>query len=70
MPAPHPRKHTARSLRQMKSLIPIPMLTAYTTPVARCLQEAGVPVILVGDTVGMVEMGFDSTRHVTIEHIR
>jgi 3-methyl-2-oxobutanoate hydroxymethyltransferase len=29
-----------------------------------------VPVILVGDTVGMVERGFDSTRHVTLEHMR
>ncbi len=67
--APAP-KHTAGSLRRMKSLTPIPMLTAYTTPVARCLEKAGVPVILVGDTVGMVEMGFDSTRHVTLEHMR
>jgi 3-methyl-2-oxobutanoate hydroxymethyltransferase len=54
----------------MKSTSPIAMLTAYTTPVARCLERAGVPVILVGDTVGMVEMGFDSTRHVTLEHMR
>ena len=70
MPPPSTSKHTAGSLRQMKSLTPIPMLTAYTTPVARCLEKAGVPVILVGDTVGMVEMGFDSTRHVTLEHMR
>lgn len=54
----------------MKSITPIPMLTAYTTPVARCLEKAGIPVILVGDTVGMVEMGFDSTRHVTIAHMQ
>lgn len=53
----------------MKSKAPIPMLTAYTTPVARCLEQAAIPVILVGDTVGMVEMGFDSTRHVTVEHM-
>jgi 3-methyl-2-oxobutanoate hydroxymethyltransferase len=53
----------------MKSVQPIPMLTAYTTPVARALEQAGVAVLLVGDTVGMVEMGFDSTRHVTIDHI-
>jgi 3-methyl-2-oxobutanoate hydroxymethyltransferase len=46
------------------------MLTAYTTPVARSLEKAGIPVILVGDTVGMVEMGFDSTRLVTIEHMQ
>jgi 3-methyl-2-oxobutanoate hydroxymethyltransferase len=53
----------------MKSVTPIPMLTAYTTPVARCLQEAGIPVILIGDTVGMVEMGFASTRDVTLGHM-
>lgn len=58
------------ALRQMKSTTPIPMLTAYTAPVARALEKAGIPVILVGDTVGMVEMGFDSTRHVTLEHMQ
>lgn len=53
----------------MKGSKPIPMLTAYNCPVARSLEEAGIPVILVGDTVGMVEMGFGSTRDVTIEHM-
>lgn len=53
----------------MKGAKPIPMLTAYTCPVARSIEEAKVPVILVGDTVGMVEMGFESTREVTIEHM-
>jgi len=46
------------------------MLTAYTTPVARSLERAGIPVILVGDTVGMVEMGFDSTRATTLAHMQ
>ena len=64
------KKLNAESLRRMKSVTPIPMLTAYTTPVARCLEQAGVAVILVGDTVGMVEMGFDSTRHVTMDHMQ
>jgi 3-methyl-2-oxobutanoate hydroxymethyltransferase len=63
-------KLSARSLGEMKSVAPIPMLTAYTTPVARSLERAGIPVILVGDTVGMVEMGFDSTRHTTVEHMQ
>jgi 3-methyl-2-oxobutanoate hydroxymethyltransferase len=63
-------KLSARALREMKSKHPIPVLTAYTTPVARCLERAGVPVILVGDTVGMVEMGFSSTREVTLDHMR
>ncbi len=62
-------KQDPSALRQMKSVTPIPMLTAYTTPVARCLEKAGVPVLLVGDTVGMVEMGFESTRSVTLEHM-
>ena len=54
---------------QMKGVKPITMLTAYTCPVARSIEEGGVPIILVGDTVGMVEMGFDSTRDVTIDHM-
>lgn len=62
-------KLSAQILRGMKATAPIPMLTAYTTPVARSLERAGIPVILVGDTVGMVEMGFDSTRHTTIDHM-
>ncbi len=63
-------KLTAQALRQMKSTVPIPMLTAYTAPVARSLEKAGIPVLLVGDTVGMVEMGFDSTRHTTLAHMQ
>ncbi|WP_346838693.1 3-methyl-2-oxobutanoate hydroxymethyltransferase [Microbulbifer sp. SAOS-129_SWC] len=62
-------KLTAREFVEMKGQRPIAMLTAYTCPVARALERAGIPVILVGDTVGMVEMGFDSTRDVTIEHM-
>jgi 3-methyl-2-oxobutanoate hydroxymethyltransferase len=62
-------KLNAQSLRQMKGGEPIAMLTAYTAPVARSLEKAGIPIILVGDTVGMVEMGFDSTRHTTIDHM-
>jgi 3-methyl-2-oxobutanoate hydroxymethyltransferase len=62
-------KMTSQALRQMKSTAPISMLTAYTTPVARSVERAGIPVILVGDTVGMVEMGFDSTRHTTLAHM-
>lgn len=62
-------KMQSTDLLKMKGIKPIPMLTAYTCPVARGIEEAGVPVILVGDTVGMVEMGFDSTRDVTIEHM-
>ena len=63
-------KQDSIALRSMKSRTPITMLTAYTCPVARCLERAGVPVILVGDTLGMVEMGHDSTREVTLGHMQ
>lgn len=62
-------KLNTSDLKARKGHTPITMLTAYTCPVARGLEQAGVPVLLVGDTVGMVEMGFDSTRHVTLEHM-
>ncbi len=45
----------------------IVMLTAYDYPTARLVEEAGVPVILVGDTLGMVVLGYDTTLPVTME---
>src|SRR5471032_2387316 len=48
----------------------IAALTAYDYPTARLLDEAGVPLILVGDSVGMVVLGYPDTTHVTLEEIR
>jgi 3-methyl-2-oxobutanoate hydroxymethyltransferase len=47
----------------------IVMLTAYDYPSARLVEEAGVPVILVGDSLGMVVLGYDSTVPVTMEEM-
>lgn len=47
----------------------IVMLTAYDHPSARLVEEAGVPLILVGDSLGMVVLGYDSTIPVTMEEM-
>ena len=46
---------------------PITMLTAYDYPAAKMADEAGIPLILVGDTLGMVVLGYDSTIPVTVD---
>ncbi len=48
----------------------IPALTAYDYPTARLLDEAGVPIILVGDSLGMVVLGYPDTTQVTLAEIR
>ncbi|HEY7068147.1 MAG TPA: 3-methyl-2-oxobutanoate hydroxymethyltransferase [Chloroflexota bacterium] len=61
---------TPGQLRQMKERgEKIAMLTAYDYPTARMIDEAGVPTILVGDTLGMVVLGYDSTIPVRLEDI-
>ncbi|MCG0237802.1 MAG: 3-methyl-2-oxobutanoate hydroxymethyltransferase [Firmicutes bacterium] len=47
----------------------IAMLTAYDYPTARLLDEAGVDILLVGDSVGMAVLGYDSTVPVTLADI-
>lgn len=47
----------------------ISMLTAYDYPSAQSVEEAGVDMILVGDSLGMVVLGYDSTVPVTMEEM-
>lgn len=44
----------------------IAALTAYDFPMTRLLDEAGLPVLLVGDSLGMVVLGYPDTTHVTL----
>jgi 3-methyl-2-oxobutanoate hydroxymethyltransferase len=47
----------------------IAVLTAYDYPGARLLNESGVDVLLIGDSVGMVVLGYPDTTHVTMEEM-
>jgi 3-methyl-2-oxobutanoate hydroxymethyltransferase len=46
---------------------PLVMVTAYDTPTARIADEAGVDLILVGDSVAMVVLGYEDTLQVTVD---
>ena len=54
-----------KAMKQRKEKIP--MLTAYDYVTAKTVDEAGVPLILVGDSLGMVVLGYESTIPVTME---
>ena len=57
------------AILKKKGKQPISQLTAYDYPTARMLDEAGVDMILVGDSLGMMVLGFPDTTHVTMEHM-
>ena len=59
---------TIRDIQNMKGRGErIPMMTAYDYSAARMLDEAGIPLILVGDSLGHVVLGYDTTLPVTME---
>jgi 3-methyl-2-oxobutanoate hydroxymethyltransferase len=63
------RKITAAEIRSMKGRERIPALTAYDFPMTKLIDEAGIPFIHVGDTLGMVVLGYPDTTHVTMEEM-
>ncbi len=62
MSAPAVRAHKVRD-----GADPLVMVTAYDAPSARAASEAGVDLILVGDSVAMVVLGYDDTLQVSVE---
>ncbi|MEO1857611.1 MAG: 3-methyl-2-oxobutanoate hydroxymethyltransferase [Rubritalea sp.] len=59
----------AAALQARKGGQRIACLTAYDYPTARLLDEAGVDLLLVGDSLGMVVLGYPDTTHVTMAHM-
>lgn len=59
----------AAALLATKGIRRVSALTAYDYPTARLLDEAHIDVLLVGDSLGMVVLGFPDTTHVTLEHM-
>ena len=59
---------TTRGLRDREE--PITMLTAYDAPTAEVVDEAGIDIVLVGDSMGNAALGYDSTLPVTMADVR
>ena len=59
---------TIKNLQDMKARgEKIPMMTAYDYTSGKLLEQAGIPLMLVGDSLGMVVLGYDSTVPVTMD---
>ena len=68
--APTGRRVTTRDLIAAKARgEKWPMITSYDALTARIFDEAGIPVMLVGDSAAMVVYGYDSTVPVTVEDL-
>ena len=64
-----PRVTAAALLEKKQQHQPITALTAYDYPTARLVDEAGIDVVLVGDSLGMAVLGYDSTLPVTVDEM-
>lgn len=62
-------KVTIPALQARKGLQKFTMLTAYDVPIARVVDEAGIDVILVGDSLGAVMLGYGGTAPVTMDEM-
>jgi 3-methyl-2-oxobutanoate hydroxymethyltransferase len=59
------RRVTAQAIERRKGTV-FPVMTAYDAPLARCAEAAGLDVLLVGDSLGNVVLGFESTASVEL----
>lgn len=61
------RRVTAGAIKRRKSKTLFPIVTAYDAPFAEFAETAGIDVILVGDSLGNVVLGYDETTPVTLD---
>jgi 3-methyl-2-oxobutanoate hydroxymethyltransferase len=62
-------KTTVDKIKSMKGKEKITMLTAYDYSTAKYMDEEGIDIVLIGDSMGMVVLGYENTLSVTIEDI-
>jgi|TARA_B100001964_G_scaffold245721_1_gene335153 3-methyl-2-oxobutanoate hydroxymethyltransferase len=62
-------KTTIQKIKSMKGKEKITMLTAYDCSTAKAMDDTGIDIILVGDSLGMVVLGYENTLSVTVEDI-
>lgn len=67
--APRAKITAPRILEMKRRGEPITVVTAYDHPTAKLADEAGIEILLVGDSVGTVVLGYDSTLPVTMDDI-
>ena len=60
-------RKTIFDLLDRKGTLPVSMLTAYDYNTARAIDEAGIDMILVGDSLGNVMLGYENTLAVTVD---
>ncbi len=65
--SPTVRRITAGAIKRRKGKTVFPIATAYDAPFGQFVEQAGIDVILVGDSVGNVMLGFEETTPVTVE---
>lgn len=62
-------KQTAVKIKAMKGAVKIAALTAYDALSGRYADEAGIPLVLVGDSLGMTVLGYETTLPVTMDEM-
>lgn len=64
-----PKKLTIPDIKNRKNGTPISVMTAYDYPWAKLVDGAGIDIVLVGDSLGMVVLGYPDTVSVTMEEM-